>query len=64
MDLISAILDFFNLTDNSHYVRKDYDKLTDQNEYLGVRILSFLSLLITIITVLFILYIIYLIIKK
>ena len=62
MDFISAILDFFNLADNSHYVRND--KLTDQNEYLGVRILSFLSLLITIITVLFILYIIYLIIKK
>lgn len=64
MDLISAILDFFNLTDNSHYVRKYYDKLTDQNEYLGVRILSFLSLLITIIAVLFLIYIIYLIIKK
>lgn len=64
MDFISAILDFFNLADNSHYVRKDYDKLTDQNEYLGVRILSFLSLLITIIAVLFLFYIIYLIIKK
>lgn len=64
MDFISAILDFFNLADNSHYVRKDYEKLTNQNEYLGVRIFSFLSLLITIIAVLFLIYIIYLIIKK
>jgi hypothetical protein len=64
MDFISALLDFLNLTDNTHYVRKAYEKLTDKNEYLGERILSFLSLLITLIAFLFLIYIIYIIIKK
>lgn len=64
MDLISAIFDFFNVFDNSHYIRNDYNKLTDKEEYLGVRILSFLSLFITVIAILFLIYIIYIIIKK
>jgi hypothetical protein len=64
MDFISALLDFLNLTDNTHYLGKAYEKLTDKNEYLGERILSFLSLLITLIAFLFLIYIIYIIIKK
>lgn len=64
MDFISALFDFFNVFDNSHHVKKDYNKLNDKEEYLGVRILSFLSLLITVIAILFLIYIIYIIIKK
>ena len=64
MDFISAIFDFFNVFDNCHYIRKDYYKLNDKEEYLGVRILSFLSLLITVIAILFLIYIIYIIINK
>lgn len=64
MDFISAIFDFFNVFGNSHYIRKDYYKLNDKEEYLGVRIISFLSLFITAIALLFLIYIIYTIINK
>jgi hypothetical protein len=63
MDAIDAILNFFNITDNAHYVRKEYNKLIDKNEYLGSRILSFLSLLLTLIAILFFIYALYLIFK-
>jgi hypothetical protein len=64
MDILTAIIDFLNVTDNSHYIKKDIKKLLDKNEYLGSRILSFLSLFITLIAIVFIIYIIYLIIKQ
>lgn len=64
MDFISAIFDFFNVFDNSHYIRKDYYKLNDKEEYFGVKILSFLSLFITALALLFLIYIIYIIINK
>jgi hypothetical protein len=63
MDAIDVILNFFNITDNAHYVRKEYNKLIDKNEYLGPRILSFLSLLLTLIAILFFIYALYLIFK-
>lgn len=63
MDFLAAIVDFLKVTDNSHYIKKDIEKLLDKNEYLVPRILSFLSLLITLIAILFFIYIIYLIIK-
>lgn len=63
MDFLAAIVDFLKVTDNSHYIKKDIEKLLDKNEYLGPRILSFLSLLITLIAILFFIYIMYLIIK-
>jgi hypothetical protein len=64
MDFLTAILDFLNVTDNSHYIKKDIEKLSDKNEYLGPRILSFLSLLLTLIAILFFICILYLIIKQ
>lgn len=64
MDVMDAIINFLNISDNAHFVRKDYNKLIDKNEYLGPRILSFLSLLITLIAILFFIYVIYLILKN
>jgi hypothetical protein len=64
MDFLTAILDFLNVTDNSHYIKKDIEKLSDKNEYLGSRILSFLSLLLTLIAILFFICLLYLIIKQ
>jgi len=63
MDYLDAILNFLNIFDNSNYIRKDYNTLTDKNEYLGKRIFSFLSLLITIIALVFFIYIIYILLK-
>jgi hypothetical protein len=64
MDILDVIVNFLNVTDNSHYIRKDYDKLIDKNEYLGTRIFSFLSILITVIAIIFFIsIIIFLIIK-
>lgn len=63
MDFLTAVVDFLNVSDNSHYIKKDIKKLFDRNEYLGSRIFSFLSLLLTLIAILFFIYIIYLIIK-
>ena len=64
MDILDVINNFLNIADNTHYIRKNYDKLIDKNEYLGVRIISFLSIFITIIVILFFVFIIYLIFKK
>ena len=63
MDYLDALFNFLNIFDNSHYIRKDFNALTDKNEYLGKRSLSFLSILITIIAVVFFIYIIYIMIK-
>jgi hypothetical protein len=64
MEILDTIINFLNVTDNTHYIRKDYDKLIDKNEYLGTRIFSFLSILITAIAItFFISIIIFLIIK-
>ena len=58
MDYLDALFNFLNIFDNSNYIRKDYNALTDKNEYLRKRILSFLSILITIIATVFIIYVI------
>lgn len=63
MDYLDALFNFLNIFDNSNYIRKDYNALTDKNEYLGKRILSFLSILITIIATVFIIYVIYIMLK-
>ena len=63
MDYLDALFNFLNIFDNSNYIRKDYNALTDKNEYLGKRILSFLSILITIIATVFIIYVIYTMLK-
>ena len=63
MDYLDALFNFLNISDNSHYIKKDYNALIDKNEYLGKRILSFLSILITIIAIVFFIYIIYLLLK-
>ena len=58
MNYLDALFNFLNIFDNSNYIRKDYNALTDKNEYLRKRILSFLSILITIIATVFIIYVI------
>ena len=63
MDYLDALFNFLNISDNSHYIKKDYNALIDKNEYLGKRILSFLSILITTIAIVFLIYIIYLLLK-
>lgn len=63
MDYLDALFNFLNISDNSNYIKKDYNSLIDKNEYLGKRILSFLSILITIIAIVFFIYIIYLLLK-
>jgi hypothetical protein len=63
MDYLDALFNFLNITDNSHYLRKDYDALIDKKEYLGKRILSFLSILITLIAIILFIYIIYILLK-
>ena len=63
MDYLDALFNFLNIYDNSHYIKKDYNALTDKNEYLGKRNLSFLSILITIIAIVFFIYIIYIMLK-
>ena len=63
MDYLDALFNFLNIFDNSHYIKKDYNTLSDKNEYLGKRILSFLSILITIIAIVFFIYLIYIMIN-
>lgn len=63
MDYLDALFNFLNISDNSHYIKKDYNAVIDKNEYFGKRILSFLSILITIIAIVFLIYIIYLLLK-
>ena len=64
MDFLTAILDFLNVTDNSHYIKKDIENLSDKNEYLGQRMLILLSLLLTLFAILFFICLLYLIIKQ
>lgn len=59
MDLFTAIIDFLNLTDNTNYLKEASDKLVDKNEYLGVRIVSFLIISFSLIAVLFFLFLFY-----
>jgi hypothetical protein len=46
MDVLDFFINFFNLIDNSNFIKIHFEKFTDCNEYLGVRIISFLSFII------------------
>lgn len=48
MDFLDAIINFFNVTDNSNLVKIYFEKFTDNNEYIGERILSFILFIILI----------------
>ena len=68
MDILDAIINFLNITDSANLVKKNWNTLADENEYLGERIKSFLAFIFLIITYLFLiifsLYIIHYLIFK
>lgn len=49
MDLIDAIINFFNVTDSTSLLKKNFEILKDEDEYLGERIKAFFSLFILIV---------------
>jgi hypothetical protein len=62
MDILDIIINFFNVTDSSNLINKNWIILSDKNEYQGERIKAFFLFLILIILYLFIItFIIYLI---
>lgn len=62
-EIISGVLDFLNIFDKTHYIRLNYQKLIDKNEYLGNRIVSFIVILLSIIAIVFFIFIIFIIFK-
>jgi len=67
MDYLDLIINFFNITDNSGLVRKNFDRFRDSSEYKGQRIISFINftlLILSYIAIIFgIIYIIYYFLK-
>jgi len=67
MDYLDLIINFFNVTNNSGLVRKNFDRFRDSDEYKGQRIISFINfilLLLSYIAIVFgIVYLIYYFIK-
>jgi len=63
MDIIDFIIQLLNITDSENLLKKNWNILSDKNEYLGKRIKSFFSVVLLIITYLFLItftiYIIY-----
>jgi hypothetical protein len=46
MDFLDAIINFFNVTDSTNLLKKNWTILYDKNEYLGERIKAFFSFFI------------------
>lgn len=46
MDILDFILNLLNLTESENLVRKNWNVLSDKNEYLGERIKSFFAVII------------------
>jgi hypothetical protein len=62
MDILDAIINFFNVTDSTNLLKKNWTILFDKNEYLGERIKAFfLFFILTILYVFLIVLVIYLI---
>jgi hypothetical protein len=62
MDILDAIIDFFNFTGSSSLLKKKFTTFKDKEEYLGERIKSFFSLVILILFyILILIFLIYLI---
>ncbi len=63
MDIIDFIIQLLNITDSENLLKKNWNILSDKNEYLGKRIKSFFSVILLISTYLFLItftiYIIY-----
>jgi hypothetical protein len=53
MDILDFIINFLNITDSVNLVKKNWDILSDKNEYLGERIKSFFAFIFLILTYLF-----------
>lgn len=49
MDIPDLIINLLNLTDSENLIKKNWNILSDKNEYLGERIISFLAFTILII---------------
>jgi hypothetical protein len=41
MDILDAIINFLNITDSVNLVKKKWNTLSDENEYLGKELNSF-----------------------
>jgi len=41
MDILDFIINLLNLTDSENHIKKNWNILSDKNEYLGERIKSF-----------------------
>lgn len=46
MDFLDAIINFFNVTNNSNLLKIYFKRFTDNDEYRGERILSFILFII------------------
>lgn len=53
MDILDFIINLLNLTDPENLVKKNWNILSDKNEYLGERIKSFFSFILLIAVYLF-----------
>jgi hypothetical protein len=49
MDILDIIINFINVTDSENLVKKNWDILSDKNEYLGERIISLFAFTLLII---------------
>ena len=53
MDILDFIINLLNLTDSENHIKKNWNILSDKNEYLGERIKSFFSFILLIAVYLF-----------
>ena len=64
MDRLDFIINLLNITDSENLIKKNWNILSDKNEYLGERIISFIAVILLIAVYLFLLSItVYLIYK-
>jgi len=61
MDFIDFFSNLLNLNDINFSIKKKFEKMLDKNEYLGIRILSFITILLFFSAILFFIYVIYII---
>ena len=53
MDILDFIINLLNLTDSENHIKKNWNILSDKNEYLGERIKSFFLFILLIAVYLF-----------
>jgi hypothetical protein len=63
METLDFIINLLHLTDSESHIRKNWNILSDKNEYLGEKIKSFLALVLLIIVYAFLIVFIFYIIN-